>query len=140
MRGSAADRFVVRRETKSIFSAPGDGWARSMYFCGRDSLETGVHPHPSLSRSGRTTIAGEGSEPFSPSFSEKLGEKGWDEEVCALEAVQFGGKRDALDNLVMSAVARSLTDTLETALSSESVTLPIESKKEILAWLNERGW
>lgn len=62
------------------------------------------------------------------------------EYIGSLEAIQAGGTRDALDELVNNAVAASFRETLTTALSSDSVTLSTESIGTILNWLQSRNW
>ncbi len=57
------------------------------------------------------------------------------EYIASLEAVQSEGNRSALDALVMNAVARSFLETLETALSSASVSLPAATRGSIQGWL-----
>lgn len=57
------------------------------------------------------------------------------EYIASLEAIQAGGTRDALDNLVIRAVANSFKEILTTALSSSSVSVDEDSKKRILDWL-----
>jgi Fic family protein len=57
------------------------------------------------------------------------------EYVAALESAQSGGSRSGLDDLVRAAVARSLRQTLETALSSESVVVPNDLRAEATAWV-----
>jgi len=59
------------------------------------------------------------------------------EYIGALEAIQSGGTRDALDALVREAVARSLLDTLETALSSEKVAVSDAVLAKARAWIQE---
>ena len=59
------------------------------------------------------------------------------EYIGALEAIQSGGTRDALDALVRGAVARSLRETLETALSSESVVVSGKVRAEATDWTRE---
>ena len=60
------------------------------------------------------------------------------EYIAALESAQSGGSRSALDNLVRGAVKRSLKDTLETALSSASVRVPVNIRHDATAWLMGR--
>lgn len=62
------------------------------------------------------------------------------EYIASLESAQSTGSRDRLDALVRTAVARSLRETLETALSSERVPLADPDKLEILTWLSGRDW
>jgi Fic family protein len=57
--------------------------------------------------------------------------------IGALEAIQSGGTRDALDALVRGAVARSLHETLETALSSDSVVVSDKVRAEARAWIRK---
>ena len=57
--------------------------------------------------------------------------------IGALEAIQSGGTRDPLDTLVRGAVARSLQETLETALSSEAVAVPQNIRALATAWIRE---
>ena len=59
------------------------------------------------------------------------------EYIGALEAIQSGGTRDPLDALVRGAVARSLQETLETALSSEAVPVPQNIRALATAWIRE---
>jgi len=55
--------------------------------------------------------------------------------IGALEAIQSCGTRGALDALVRGAVARSLRETLETALSSASAIFPQILRDEVEAWI-----
>jgi len=59
------------------------------------------------------------------------------EYIGAMEAIQSGGTRDALDALVRGAVARSLRETLETALSSERVVVSDVERGKSMAWIRE---
>lgn len=59
------------------------------------------------------------------------------EYIGALESIQAGGSRDSLDELVRDAVARSFRETLETALSSDSVTVSLEIRAEASAWIRD---
>jgi len=61
------------------------------------------------------------------------------EYIGALEAIQSGATREALDALVRGAVARSLRETLETALSSESVVAPEAVRAEAIGWVQNWG-
>jgi Fic family protein len=54
--------------------------------------------------------------------------------IAALESAQSGNGRSALDELVRDAVAHSLRDTLETALSSEAIVMDIETRLKISDW------
>ena len=58
------------------------------------------------------------------------------EYIAALESIQSGGTREALDTLVMNAVTRSLRETLETALSSEVVVMPAATRNAVQLWLD----
>jgi Fic family protein len=57
------------------------------------------------------------------------------EYIAALEAVQSGGTRDGLDALVRGAVARSLRETLQTALSSSAVVVSDAVRVRALTWI-----
>jgi Fic family protein len=57
------------------------------------------------------------------------------EYIGALEAIQSGGTRDTLDSLVRGAVARSLRETLQTALSSSAVVVSDAVRVRALAWI-----
>jgi Fic family protein len=57
------------------------------------------------------------------------------EYIAALEQAQSSQDRSALDSLVVEAVAASLRETLETALSSSEVSVSEEIRKEIESWL-----
>lgn len=57
------------------------------------------------------------------------------EYIGALEAAQLGGTREGLDTLVRGAVARSLRETLETALSSKTVVVSDAVRAEATAWI-----
>ena len=57
------------------------------------------------------------------------------EYIGALETIQSGGSRDALDVLVRGALAHSLRETLATALSSESVAVSDDFRAEAIAWI-----
>lgn len=57
------------------------------------------------------------------------------EYIGSLEAIQTGGNREALDSLIRGAVARSLRETLETALSSESLVVSDEVRAEATDWI-----
>ncbi len=59
------------------------------------------------------------------------------EYIGALESIQSGGSRDALDALVRGAVAHSLRETLETALSSEAVAMRHDIRVQATAWIRE---
>ena len=59
------------------------------------------------------------------------------EYIGALEAIQSGGTRDPLDALIRGAVARSLRETLETAMSSEAVPMPQKIRALATAWIRE---
>lgn len=58
------------------------------------------------------------------------------EYISALEAIQSGASRDALDALVRRVVARSFKETLETALSAESLSVPDVVRNVATDWLN----
>ncbi len=62
------------------------------------------------------------------------------EYIAALEVIQSGGNRSALDKLVKNAVARAFGETLKTALSSEAVIIPAEKKAVVLNWVEARAW
>jgi Fic family protein len=62
------------------------------------------------------------------------------EYIGSLEEIQSGGNRDQLDELVISAVARSLRETLTTTLSSTAITMPASEKERICRWLELKNW
>ncbi len=57
------------------------------------------------------------------------------EYIGALERIQAGGSCDALDVLIRGAVAKSLCETLETALSSAAVVVPDDLRAEVTCWM-----
>jgi Fic family protein len=59
--------------------------------------------------------------------------------IASLEKAQSTGNREPLDTLVRDAVANTLRDTLETALSSASVTAPERLRKLVTAWIKKPG-
>lgn len=58
------------------------------------------------------------------------------EYIGALEAIQAGGSRRPLDDLIIGAVSRSFEETLRTAVSSESLSLNAETRQQVAEWLN----
>ncbi len=59
--------------------------------------------------------------------------------IASLEKAQTYGDPSDIQNLVQAAVARSLRDVLETALSSSQV-VPNWDRSTALQWLRERSW
>ncbi len=55
--------------------------------------------------------------------------------IASLESAQSGSGREALDQLVIDAVAKSLRETLETALSSTQVTISASDRAQIQDWI-----
>ena len=60
------------------------------------------------------------------------------EYIGALEEVQSGKGRDALDRLIIQAATKSLKETLATALSSKAATVDDARRLEIESWIGSR--